>query len=97
MNQELDQLQKALPLALSLLKQQGRLAIITFHSLEDRIVKKFFQKSMGKNTPKDAYGHPITPPQAKGIHFKGLTGKEHDASNPRARSARLRVIEKLAS
>ena len=93
-NQELDQIQKALPIAFSLLKPLGRLAVISFHSLEDRLVKQFFQNVKGRNTPKDAYGHPIKPPQAKAINFKGFAGKKYDPNNPRARSARLRVIEK---
>jgi len=93
-NNELAQLQDALPKALSLLKPHGRLAVISFHSLEDRIVKQFFQKVTGKITPKDAYGNPIHPPQAVPVCYKGMTGKEFDSSNPRARSARLRIISK---
>jgi 16S rRNA (cytosine1402-N4)-methyltransferase len=93
-NQELKQIEEALPKALSLLKPNGRLAVISFHSLEDRIVKRFFQKVTGKNTPKDAYGNPMVPPQAVPICYKGITGKKEDPLNPRARSARLRIISK---
>ena len=93
-NDELRQIEQALPKALALLKPEGRLAVISFHSLEDRIVKHFFQKVTGKNTPKDAYGNPIHPPQAKPVCYKGMTGKKYDPSNPRARSARLRIISK---
>ena len=78
-----------------LLRPQGRLVVISFHSLEDRIVKNFFRHVTGKTSPKDAYGNPIERPQAKLLFRKGIAGKEHDISNPRARSARLRVIEKL--
>ena len=93
-NEELKQIEEALPLALSILKPNGRLAVISFHSLEDRIVKRFFQKVTGKNTPKDAYGNPIHPPQALPICYKGISGKKEDPTNPRARSARLRTIAK---
>ena len=93
-NQELQQIEKALPKALSLLKPYGRLAVISFHSLEDRIVKSFFQNAIGKNAPKDAYGNPMVPPQALPVSFKGIEGKKEDPNNPRARSARLRVISK---
>jgi 16S rRNA (cytosine1402-N4)-methyltransferase len=94
-NQELKQIEDALPKALSLLKPNGRLAVISFHSLEDRIVKRFFQNVTGKNTPKDAYGNPMDPPQALPICYKGITGKKEDPLNPRARSARLRIISKI--
>lgn len=93
-NEELKQIEEALPLALSILKPNGRLAVISFHSLEDRIVKRFFQKVTGKNTPKDAYGNPIHPPQALPVCYKGISGKKEDPTNPRARSARLRTIAK---
>ena len=95
-NEELKQIEEALPLALSLLKPNGRLAVISFHSLEDRTVKRFFQKVTGKNTPKDAYGDPIHPPQALPICYKGISGKKEDPTNPRARSARLRTIAKIS-
>ena len=94
-NQELEQLKSSLPLALTLLCDQGRLAVISFHSLEDRIVKTFFRTVAGKVSEKDAYGNPVVPPQAKMLFKKGIAGKDQDPSNPRARSARLRVIEKL--
>ena len=94
-NRELEQIETALPLALHLLHPSGRLAVISFHSLEDRIVKNFFRHVTGKTSPKDAYGHPIEAPKAKLLFRKGISGKEHNPTNPRARSARLRVIEKL--
>lgn len=93
-NQELKQIEDSLPLALSLLKPHGRLAVISFHSLEDRIVKRFFKNVTGKTTPKDAYGNPIHPPQALPICYKGISGKKEDSTNPRARSARLRTVAK---
>lgn len=79
-NSELLNLEQALPQTQEILKPGGRLAVISFHSLEDGIVKRFFKGN--KN-------------------FKGLTkkpigpGEEEIATNPRARSARLRVAEKI--
>ena len=87
------------------LKPGGRLAIITFHSLEDRIVKEFFQNLAGKNKknaiPRDI---PLTQSQLKDYNqvkgknirpFPCSPSDEETKQNPRARSARLRVIEKL--
>jgi 16S rRNA (cytosine1402-N4)-methyltransferase len=93
-NDELSQLEKGMRLALQKLKSQARLAIISFHSLEDRLVKHFFIECTGKNAPKDAYGNPVTPITGTIIFKKGISGKEQDSSNPRARSARLRVLQK---
>lgn len=81
-NNELEILKNSLPQAFDLLKKRGRLAVISFHSLEDRIVKHFFQS--------------IPFAQAKIITKKPLTASEEEVkSNPRARSAKLRVIEKI--
>lgn len=84
-NQELQSLERVLPPALTALRSGGRLAVITFHSLEDRIVKRTFRewKDQGKVmilTPK-----PVTPTP------------EEVQRNPRARSAKLRGVEKLVS
>lgn len=80
-NDELGVIEKVLPQAIDALVPGGRLAVITFHSLEDRIVKHFF-KSQDKKTV-----HIITK--------KPITASEEEAEkNPRARSAKLRVIEK---
>ena len=77
-NDELTNLEKTLPQALEILEKGGRLAVISFHSLEDRIVKNFF-----KNQPLGiAAKKPITPSLAE------------IRSNPRSRSAKLRVIMK---
>lgn len=84
-NDELGQLEKALPLLMSLLAPGGRLGIITFHSLEDRIVKRFFKEHAG-----DRYD----------AVFTEVTKQPRQASpnelvfNPRARSAKLRVSKR---
>ena len=97
-NGELDRLQEGLEAAFSLLKPQGRLAVITFHSLEDRIVKRqMAQWCQGCTCPKD---FPVCvcgrSPQGQLVYKKGLAPSQQEvAENPRARSARLRVIEKL--
>ena len=92
-NRELEQLELGLAAALLLLAPGGRMAVISFHSLEDRLVKHTFRDWAGKNTPRDPYGHPIRPPDGR-IAGRAKAGKEHDAENPRARSARLRVFER---
>ncbi|HRT31035.1 MAG TPA: 16S rRNA (cytosine(1402)-N(4))-methyltransferase RsmH [Anaerolineae bacterium] len=97
-NGELEALETALPQAVNVLRAGGRLAVITFHSLEDRSVKRFFQQGV----------HPCTcPPEApvctcgrqptlRLITRKPLTpGAAELAANPRSRSAKLRVVEKI--
>lgn len=97
-NGELDRLQEGLLAAFDLLKPGGRLAVITFHSLEDRIVKRQMNEwCQGCICPKD---FPVCvcgrTPQGKLLYKKGLApGEQELAENPRARSSRLRVIEKL--
>ena len=97
-NQELRQLEIALPQALSLLKPGGRLVVISFHSLEDRIVKNFMRdQSVADDLPK---GLPLRADQLPQPRLR-LVGKPvrasavEVASNPRARSAVMRVAEKL--
>lgn len=92
-NDEMGQLERALPAALSALRSGGRLAVISFHSLEDRVVKHFFKDCTSHNAPKDAYGNPMIPATGKILTRKGIAGSEDP--HPRARSARLRVLEKL--
>lgn len=97
-NGELDALEKGLDAALELLGPGGRLAVITFHSLEDRIVKrKLAEYCQGCVCPPD---FPVCVcgrrPKGKPVHRKGLApGEEELMGNPRARSARLRAVEKL--
>lgn len=96
-NGELDRLEEGLKAGFSLLKPGGRLVVITFHSLEDRIVKQQMHEwCQGCICPKD---FPVCvcgrKPQGALIYKKGLTPSEEEIKlNPRARSARLRVIEK---
>ena len=97
-NDELDALEEALPQALSLLKPGGVLAVITFHSLEDRIVKHYFRQESRDcicppHTPICTCGHKA---QIKEIRRKGWTPSPDEiAENPRSRSARLRAARKL--
>jgi len=84
-NQELDQLQQGLPLMLSLLSPGGRLAIISFHSLEDRVVKQFLAEHAHKGY--DAEMELLTKKPLTASH-------EEIVSNPRARSAKLRASRK---
>jgi 16S rRNA (cytosine1402-N4)-methyltransferase len=91
-NRELEQLEAALPQAVELLQPGGRLAVISFHSLEDRIVKTFFRAESG-------YGGseaPDRPVRLRIITRKPLEASEDEVrANPRSRSARLRVAERL--
>lgn len=97
-NDELQNLEKFLPQALEVLKPGGRLAVITFHSLEDRIVKGFFKTQLKGCTcppqfPICRCGRQST---LKLINKKPLmAAPEEILTNPRSRSAKLRVIEKL--
>jgi len=98
-NDELGQLEKALAGAVDALATGGRLAVISFHSLEDRLVKRFLQRQ--SQVDPAAASLPIVPPQLaprlKLIGRKVRPGKEEVARNPRARSALLRVAEKAAA
>ncbi|MFT4979463.1 MAG: 16S rRNA (cytosine1402-N4)-methyltransferase, partial [Myxococcota bacterium] len=71
-NGELDQLKQGLEAALGLLRVGGRLAVISFHSLEDRIVKRRFAAAAGRNAPRDPWGNPIPPPMGRGALPRGV-------------------------
>lgn len=94
-NNELHILEEALRNAVDILKPGGRIAVITFHSLEDRIVKNVFKKLSTIDIPK---GLPIIPDEEPIIHLvnrKVIIASEKELSNNnRAHSAKLRVIEK---
>lgn len=95
-NQELFQVSDALPQAVQLLSEGGRLAVISFHSLEDRIVKRFIRELSTPNLPpknipvtEDAY---LTPLKAVGKAIK--PSKSEVAENPRSRSSVLRIAQR---
>jgi 16S rRNA (cytosine1402-N4)-methyltransferase len=94
-NHEIDYLREMLEQALDVLKPGGRLVVITYHSLEDRIVKNFMKSGNFEGVEnKDFYGNIETPFRI--INRKGTTpGEEEIAYNNRARSARLRIAEKI--
>jgi 16S rRNA (cytosine1402-N4)-methyltransferase len=98
-NQELENLEKFIPAAIKALEKEGRLAIISFHSLEDRIVKKIFRENArGRILTDEITGRPSveTAPTIKLITKKPIiAGQEEISDNPRARSAKLRVCEML--
>ena len=93
-NDELGALREMLQATLSLLATGGRIAVLTYHSLEDRLVKNFLRSgNLEGNIEKDFYGNIHTPFR---LIEKGLTASEEEVErNPRARSAKLRVAEKL--
>ena len=92
-NRELTEIEELLPSALESLSSGGRLAVISFHSLEDRIVKRFFALESGRTGARDAYGNPVVPPRIHKPH--PLIKPTKEDPNPRARSARLRIAERL--
>jgi 16S rRNA (cytosine1402-N4)-methyltransferase len=95
-NDELGQLERGLAAAAEVLAVGGRLAVITFHSLEDRMVKHFMQ-GLSRVDPELAR-LPVIPPSAEPrfrlVGRKSRASAEERASNPRARSAMLRVAER---
>lgn len=82
-NDELNVLKEALPKSVNLLKNGGRLVVISFHSLEDGIVKRFFKEMEESKTLKVVTEKPIAPT------------REETLQNPRSRSAKLRAAEKI--
>jgi len=94
-NHEIDYLKEMLEQALEVLKKDGRLVVITYHSLEDRIVKNFMKTgNFEGEEKKDFYGNLITPFRI--INKKGTIPDEREVEdNKRARSARLRIAEKI--
>jgi 16S rRNA (cytosine1402-N4)-methyltransferase len=97
-NDELGALEEALPAAFEMLRPGGRLAVISFHSLEDRIVKRFLrEKERGCVCPPD---FPVCTcgrePELRTVHRKAIRpGAREIGSNPRAASARLRTAVKV--
>jgi 16S rRNA (cytosine1402-N4)-methyltransferase len=97
-NQELEELSLALPQALAALRASGRLAVISFHSLEDRIVKNFMRGEARPALPErlPVRAREMPPPKLRIVGPPQRPGAAEIGANPRARSAVLRVAEKLA-
>jgi 16S rRNA (cytosine1402-N4)-methyltransferase len=97
-NQELDQLRRGLEGALPLLRRGGRLVVVSYHSLEDRIVKNFFREHAADRIPS---GHRLVPDVLRVPELHLLTRRpivpspEEVNVNPRSRSAKLRAAEKV--
>lgn len=97
-NGELDAVESVLPIAVGLLRSGGRLAVISFHSLEDRIVKEYFRRESRDcicppRQPICTCGHKASITE---INRKPLEANEEEIQqNPRARSAKLRIAQKL--
>ena len=100
-NNELEELKCGLISSINILKKKGRLAVISFHSLEDRIVKNFFNKHSGKIYNKSRYLPQVEPNNSIRKILKIITKKvikpmkEEVKLNYYSRSAKLRVIEKI--
>ncbi|MDQ3623306.1 MAG: 16S rRNA (cytosine(1402)-N(4))-methyltransferase RsmH [Verrucomicrobiota bacterium] len=97
-NRELEALEQGLAQLTARLAPRGRLAVISFHSLEDRIVKDFFKRCSTEWLDRPEWPAPRRNPE---LVFRKITGKPivageaEQRANPRARSAKLRVVEKL--
>ena len=96
-NKELEDIENFLPQAVEVLKPEGRLAVISFHSLEDRLIKQFIQKE--SSLPEDS-GWGLPQQQQDTRRLKKISrvraSDEEVKTNPRSRSAWLRVAERLA-
>lgn len=97
-NKELDDIEAFLPQAVDVLKAEGRLAVISFHSLEDRLIKQFIQKesTLAEDT---SWGMPQEREDTRRLKkiSRVRASEEEVKANPRSRSAWLRVAERLAS
>jgi 16S rRNA (cytosine1402-N4)-methyltransferase len=95
-NEELTALRELLQQIPLLLKPGGRVAIITFHSLEDRLVKNFFRRGSFEEAEENPFTMQQTVNELKVITKKPVTAGEKELKqNPRSRSAKLRIAEKL--
>ena len=82
-NDEISALEEGLQKSFEKLNKKGKIAVISFHSLEDRVVKRYFRELKNKEKAKILTKKPITP------------NEEEIKENPRSRSAKLRIIEKI--
>lgn len=97
-NRELEVLENTLPIAIDFLRKQGRLAVISFHSLEDRIVKNAFRYAASDKEQTSGIGGMFLDkkPTVELVTGKPIIADEIESKrNPRSRSAKLRVVEKL--
>jgi 16S rRNA (cytosine1402-N4)-methyltransferase len=97
-NEELTSIEAVLPQAVAGLRSGGRLAVISFHSLEDRIVKDFFREQSRDlvNPPYEQIYEVERKATLKEVNRKPITPSDEEIkNNPRARSAKLRIVEKL--
>ncbi|XZF13720.1 16S rRNA (cytosine(1402)-N(4))-methyltransferase RsmH [Chitinophagaceae bacterium MMS25-I14] len=95
-NDEMGALKDILEQSVKCLKPGGRLSIITFHSLEDRLVKQFMKKGRWDD-PVDIFGRVTEEPLMRTLTNKSIEpSEEEQKNNPRSRSARLRIAERLA-
>jgi len=97
-NDELGSLQRALDSAARVLRPGGRLLVISFHSLEDRMVKRFLRETSAETIDRPEWPEPRPNPKRafRVLERRGITPTEEEiANNPRSRSARLRIGERI--
>lgn len=96
-NREMEVLEKGLVNLMGLLKPGGRMAVITFHSLEDRMVKRYFSRITAETVDRPEWPEARRNPEWAAVRVTRkavVAGVAETANNPRARSAKLRVVEK---
>lgn len=94
-NRELEVIEQGLPSAFKCLKPGGRLCVISFHSLEDRIVKNLFRSWAGRPSPGDNRPQEMRKIQAELLTRRPVTASDREiVANPRSRSAKLRALRK---
>ena len=93
-NDEMGALKEMLSSALRILKPGGRMVVISYHSIEDRLVKRFFKSgNFEGKIEKDMYGNPLS--EIKMIKNLVVPDKDEQERNPRSRSAKMRIAEKI--